>query len=85
MCLFSTPKKRNKKRLKRLEKSVVRIIRSNILPMNRKDIEAQTGIPSEILGIILTELTNSKIIEFCKVRNPKTGRFYKTGYRITRR
>lgn len=82
MCLFSTPKKRNKKRLKRLEKSVVTILRRHKLPMSRVDIQSQTGIPSGILGTILTELTNSKIIEFCKVRNPKTGRFYKTGYRI---
>ena len=83
MCLFSNPRKRNKKRLKRLERSVVRIIRRNILPMNRKDIEAQTGIPSRILGAILTKLTKSKKIKFYKVRNPKTGRFYKTGYKIS--
>lgn len=83
MCLFSNPRKQNKKRLKRLEKSVVSIIRRNILPMNRKDIESQTGIPSEILATILTGLIKSKTIKFYKVRNPKTGRFYKTGYKIS--
>lgn len=81
MCLFSTPKKRNKKRLKRLEKSVVRTIRRNILPMSRVNIQSQTGIPSRILAAMLTGLVKSGKIEFCRVRDQKTGRFYKNGYR----
>lgn len=82
MCLFSSPKKRNKKRLKRLEKSVVRTIRRNILPMSRVNIQSQTGIPSRILGAILSDLMKSKKIKFYRVRDQKTGRFYKTGYKI---
>lgn len=81
MCLFSSPKKRNKKRLKRLEKSVVSLIRRHQMPMPRKDIQAQTGIPSRILAAMLTGLVKSGKIEFCRVRDKKTGRFYKTGYR----
>ena len=81
MCLFSTPKKRNKKRLKRLEKSVVSIIRRHQMPMPRKAIQEQTGIPSRILAAMLTGLVKSGKIEFCRVRDPKTGRFYKNGYR----
>lgn len=84
MCLFSSPKKRNKKRLKRLERSVVSIIRRHQMPMPRKDIQAQTGIPSRILAAMLTGLVKSGKIEFCRVRDPKTGRFYKNGYRILR-
>ena len=84
MCLFSTPKKRNKKRLKRLEKSVVTLLRRHQFPMPRKDIQAQAGIPSRVLAAMLTGLVKSGKIEFCRVRDQKTGRFYKTGYRILR-
>lgn len=82
MCLFSSPKKRNKRHLKRLEKSVLNAIRRHQLPTPRKHIKNRTSIPSEILSAILIRLTSSGRIEFCKVRDLKTGRFSKMGYRI---